>query len=139
LQSSSHFLNSEPSLGADQIAGNPWRPQGRWRGKARQAFRSWRRDERDLGLSPLLLNRITAVHAAAYGEAAMQEISENALEQRARRAARRAGLVAKKTRWRLGSIDNYGWFMLIDPSTSFCLAGERFDMTPQDVIDYCQS
>jgi hypothetical protein len=33
--------------------------------------------------------------------------TEQALEARARRAARRLGLVARKTRWRAGTIDNY--------------------------------
>jgi hypothetical protein len=33
----------------------------------------------------------------------------------ARRAANRVGLVARKSRWRRDSIDNYGGFMLVDP------------------------
>jgi len=45
----------------------------------------------------------------------MNPKSENALEARARRAARRAGLVARKSRWRQNSIDNFGDFQLIDP------------------------
>jgi len=39
----------------------------------------------------------------------------NAIEQRARRAAKRIRLIAKKSRWRAGSIDNRGGFMLIEP------------------------
>ena len=67
----------------------------------------------------------------------MQEISENALEQRARRAARRAGLVAKKSRWRLNSVDNYGGFQLVDPYTNFAQAGFRYDLSPDEVIAFC--
>jgi hypothetical protein len=67
----------------------------------------------------------------------MIKISEHALEQRARRAARRVDLVASKSRWRLGTIDNYGGFRLIDPSTNIPKAGFQFDMSAQDVIDYC--
>lgn len=60
-----------------------------------------------------------------------------AIEQKARRAAKRVGLYAKKSRWRVGTIDNYGEFMLIDPYTNFAVDGFRFDMTPQEVIEYC--
>jgi len=42
-------------------------------------------------------------------------MSEKSLEACARRAARRAGLIAMKWRGRLGTIDNYGGFMLIEP------------------------
>jgi hypothetical protein len=64
--------------------------------------------------------------------------SESALDSRARRAARRVGLIARKSRWRAGSIDNYGEFMLIDSATNFAVAGSRFDMTAEEVLDYCQ-
>jgi hypothetical protein len=36
-------------------------------------------------------------------------------EDRARRAAKRVGLRARKSRWRAGSIDNFGEFMIVDP------------------------
>ena len=64
-------------------------------------------------------------------------ISEDAIEARARRAARRVGLMARKSRWRMGSIENYGMFMLIDPYRNWVVAGERFDLTAEDVIAYC--
>ena len=60
-----------------------------------------------------------------------------ALEHRARRAAKRVGLVARKSRWRAGTIDNSGGFMLIDPLDNLIMAGERFDMTAADVIAFC--
>ena len=37
------------------------------------------------------------------------------LDSCARRIARKAGLVARKSRWRRDSIDNFGKFMLIEP------------------------
>jgi hypothetical protein len=53
----------------------------------------------------------------------------------ARRAARRIGLVARKSRWRRNSIDNYGGFMLINGN--WVVAGSRYDMTPDQVVAYC--
>jgi hypothetical protein len=61
-----------------------------------------------------------------------------AIEARARRAARRVGLVARKTRWRRGTIDNFGGFMLIDGHTNNVVDGERFDLSAEDVIDHCR-
>jgi hypothetical protein len=49
-------------------------------------------------------------------------------DSRARRAACRAGLVARKSRWRAGSIDNYGEYSLIEPTTNIVVAGVRFDI-----------
>ncbi len=67
----------------------------------------------------------------------MNNISENALEQRARRAVRREGLIARKSRWRAGSIDNLGGFQIIDPITNFLVGGSRFELSAEDVIAYC--
>jgi hypothetical protein len=63
--------------------------------------------------------------------------SENALDQRVRRAARRVGLLARKSRWRAGSIDNLGGFMLVDPMTNFVVDGSRYDLSAEYVIGYC--
>lgn len=63
---------------------------------------------------------------------------EKALEARARKEAARIGLVARKSRWRVDSIDNYGGFMLVDPSLNTPVAGWRYDMTAQEVIAYCR-
>jgi len=65
------------------------------------------------------------------------EMQDKALEARARRAAHRAGLAVCKSR-RIRSVDNYGEFMLYDPITNRVVAGERFNMTAEQVIDYCQ-
>jgi hypothetical protein len=64
-------------------------------------------------------------------------MSEKALEARARRAAKRAGLMARKSRWRYDSIDNYGGFQLIDPERNFVVLGTRYELSAEDVIGYC--
>ena len=61
----------------------------------------------------------------------------DALDSKARRAARKVGLVAYKSRWRAGSIDNFGEFMLVEPMHNICVAGSRWDMTAEEVIEYC--
>jgi hypothetical protein len=48
----------------------------------------------------------------------------------------RGGLRARKSRWRRGSIDNFGGFQLINDN-SWIVAGEKFNMTADDVIAYC--
>jgi hypothetical protein len=67
----------------------------------------------------------------------LQARVEERLEIKARRAAMRVGLFARKSRWRKCSIDNYGEFMLIDPHTGGSVAGHRFDMSAEEVIAYC--
>ncbi len=61
------------------------------------------------------------------------------LEQKARRAAKRAGFVAKKSRWRAHSVDNLGGFQIVQPYFNSVQAGVRFDMTAEEVIDYCRN
>jgi hypothetical protein len=60
-----------------------------------------------------------------------------ARESRARRSAKRVGLMARKSRRRLGTSDNHGGFTLIDPLHNTVIAGVRCDMSPEDVIAYC--
>jgi hypothetical protein len=64
-------------------------------------------------------------------------LAEQALDARARRAAQRVGLIARKSRWRAGSIDNLGGFMLIEPDGNYPVDGFRYDLTAEYVIDYC--
>jgi hypothetical protein len=45
--------------------------------------------------------------------------------------------LAKKSRWRVDTLDNFGEFMLIDPSGNFVVAGSRFDLSAEAVIEYC--
>jgi hypothetical protein len=70
-------------------------------------------------------------------ESGVHNISENALEQRARRAARREGLIARKSRWRASSIDNLGGYQIVDPITNFPVSGSKFELSAEDVIAYC--
>jgi hypothetical protein len=68
----------------------------------------------------------------------MHVVSANTLadEAVARRAARRIGLRARKSRWRRHSVDNRGGFMLSDPYRNAILAGERFDLA-DDLVRLC--
>ena len=62
-----------------------------------------------------------------------------AQDARARRAAKKVGLITRKSRWHANSADNWGGFMLIDPYTNGCVAGFRFDMSATEVIAFCRS
>ena len=53
------------------------------------------------------------------------------LEQKARRAARRVGLIDRKSRWR--SLDNLGGFTLLDERDRIVVGA----LTPKNVIDLC--
>lgn len=64
--------------------------------------------------------------------------SAYAIDARARRAARRVGLVAMKSRWGVGSLDNFGGYQLLHPESNFVVDGSRFDMTAEDVIEFCR-
>jgi hypothetical protein len=62
-----------------------------------------------------------------------------AADSRSRRAAKRVGLVAKKSRWHAGNPSyNQGGFRLIDPDSDSVVEGETYDLSAQDVIEYCQ-
>jgi hypothetical protein len=65
-------------------------------------------------------------------------MSEKSLDARARRAARRVGLMARKSRWRVDTIDNFGGYRLIDPWLNVCIDGERFDLSAEYVIESCE-
>jgi hypothetical protein len=71
------------------------------------------------------------------GETIMNEESV-ASDSAARRAARRAGYIATKSRWRKYSIDNHGDFMIVDPSTNGVVAGSRYDLTADEVVAWCR-
>lgn len=64
--------------------------------------------------------------------------TERTQEAKARRAAKKVGLIATKSRWRVGTIDNFGGFALVDQRFNYIVEGSRFDMTPDEVIDYCR-
>jgi hypothetical protein len=64
-------------------------------------------------------------------------LAQRVEDDRARRAARKMGLVARRSRWRTNTIDNQGGFRVIDPLNNLILAGERYDLTAGDVIEFC--
>lgn len=68
-----------------------------------------------------------------------QERVVKALEQRARRKAKSVGLAAVMCRKGIGSVDNRGRFRIIDPFLGTLEAGERFDLTAEEVIAYCSA
>jgi hypothetical protein len=61
------------------------------------------------------------------------------VESRARRAAKRIGLVARKTRWRKDTIDNFGGFQIVDPRGNMVVGGSRYDLTADEVIEWCSN
>ena len=58
------------------------------------------------------------------------------LNSRARRLARKTGLVARKSR-RPINLDNLGEFALIDIETNCIVQGSRYDLSAEDVIVFC--
>jgi len=87
--------------------------------------------ERDLGIpSPLFSDDEGRENMRHF-------VKLNALEQKARRAARREGLIARKSRWRVNSSDNRGGFRIFDPKNDIPIAGFQFDLSAEDVIEYC--
>ena len=67
----------------------------------------------------------------------MMSHGERAVDARARRAAKKVGLLARKSRRRAGSAENFGQFMLVDADSKRAVAGFRYDMTAEQVIEYC--
>ena len=68
----------------------------------------------------------------------MHQQLEKSLDNKARRYAKRVGLHAKKRRGSLGTSLNNGGFMLLEPNGNRVIAGERFDLTADDVIAFCE-
>jgi hypothetical protein len=64
-------------------------------------------------------------------------MTEQALEAKARRVAKRVGLIATKSRWWRDSIDNFGGLMLVNARHNWVVAGSRFDLSAENVLEYC--
>jgi len=60
----------------------------------------------------------------------MHSISDAALDARARRAAKRVGLYARKRR---------GGYMLVDPFLNAVVRGGAFELSAHDVFEICRS
>ena len=67
----------------------------------------------------------------------MKHISKQSLENKARYAANKAGLIAKKSR-RHDPLNNEGGFQLTD-SHNILVAGSCFNLSSEAVIQYCRS
>src|SRR5262249_33581830 len=67
-------------------------------------------------------------------ESGVMNLSEARMERKARRLVLRAGLMAKKSK-RPYSVDNFGKFMLIDRREHYVVAGSRYDLTAEEVIE----
>lgn len=60
------------------------------------------------------------------------------LDSRARRAAKKAGMRAVKSRRRV-SLDNAGEFMLIDVAMNSVVAGGRHELSATEVLEICRA
>ena len=58
-----------------------------------------------------------------------------AMERRVRARARRMGYRVNKSR-APESIDNHGLYMVADASSNYCVLGDRFDATLQEIEEY---
>ena len=67
--------------------------------------------------------------------ATSKEQQERQQEARLRAKAKREGLMMQKSRRAL-SLDNHGEFRLVDPATNFIVAGEKYNLTLDDVEAY---
>ena len=66
------------------------------------------------------------------------EPREKVRENKARRRARRQGLILRKSRLRnwIGNVDGYQGYMIVNASTNFIEAGENFDLSLEQVEEY---
>jgi hypothetical protein len=58
------------------------------------------------------------------------------LERRAVRSAQRAGYVARKSNHQ-DVLENLGGFMIVDPRSNIPVAGFKYDLSAEAVIDFC--
>ena len=65
--------------------------------------------------------------------------NDKALEAKARRAAIKVDLRAKKSRDRSLHASNHGGFMLIDPSNNTGIIGWNYELSAEEVLDYCRA
>jgi hypothetical protein len=61
---------------------------------------------------------------------------EHVQDQRVRRAVRRAGYLALKSRCK-NPLDNGDGYMIVDPSTGFPVAGWGYTLSPEAAIAFC--
>ena len=63
----------------------------------------------------------------------MDNTTDKVRENRARRWANRHGLILRKSRAQMLSVDNLGGYMLVDAQLNAVVAGSRFDLGLADV------
>ena len=66
----------------------------------------------------------------------MTQNTEAAREARARRLARRQGLAIRKSRAHAWNCDNYLGYMIVDPFRNAIEAGQRYDLSIEEVEAY---
>ena len=54
-------------------------------------------------------------------------------ESKARRELKKLGYLLKKSRVRNSNLDNQGSYMIIEPNMNIVVAGERFDLSLEEV------
>ena len=59
-----------------------------------------------------------------------------AREARVRRRAQKEGLLLRKSRARTAHLDDHGEYRLVDANLNAIVAGEKFDMTLDDVENW---
>lgn len=63
---------------------------------------------------------------------------KKSLERKAVREAERIGFLARKSR-RSHPLENLGGFMIVDPRSNIPVAGFRYDLSPEEVIEFCNA
>lgn len=59
--------------------------------------------------------------------------------QQLRTAAKRVGLIIKKSRRKIKTATNLCGFMLVDEKRRSCVHGSRWELTAADVLRYCET
>ncbi|WP_206998963.1 hypothetical protein [Trinickia mobilis] len=64
-------------------------------------------------------------------------LAQKALDSRARRAAKKLGFIAHKSRSGIDGLNNHGGFTVLDGLTGFPVYGYYYELDAQDVIEWC--
>ncbi len=59
--------------------------------------------------------------------------------QKLRTAAKRVGLIIKKSCCKIKTATNLCGYMLVDEKRRFCVHGSRWELTAADVLRYCET
>jgi hypothetical protein len=63
-------------------------------------------------------------------------MNDKARENRLRRLAKKQNLYLRKSRVRHTNVDDWGGYMILDPYQNVVVAGERFNLTLDDVENF---